>query len=134
MVSDVARTIEYYRDRLGFAFVMGVPAGSQEVVKTFDKAQPLDFAIMQQGGVGLMFQSRGSLEEELPQMRGRPIGATATFYIEVADVRRLYARLADQVEIAAELHRTFYGKEEFAVQDCNGYFLWFAGNAESSGR
>jgi uncharacterized glyoxalase superfamily protein PhnB len=127
MVTDVGRTVAYYRDILGFAFVMGVPPDSQEVVTQFDGPRPLAFAIMQQGSVQIMFQSQQSLVEELPQVRDKPVGATATFYIELADARQLYQRLRNQVEIVSALHRTFYGKEEFGIQDCNGYFLWFAG-------
>ena len=126
MVSDVNRTVEYYRDILGFAFVGGVPPNSQQGVAQFDKAQPLAFAMMKQGNVEFMFFVQQSFVEELPQMRDRPIGATAELYIDLPDVRPLYQRLRNRVKIITDLHRTFYGKDEFVIQDCDGYYLCFA--------
>ena len=127
MVSDVGSTVEYYRDVLGFAFVGGVPPKSQEGVTKFDKAKPLAFAMMKQGNVEFMFMSQPGFVEELPLLRDKPIGATAELYIELPDARQLYQKLRNQVHVVTDLHRTFYGKEEFVIQDCNGYLLCFAG-------
>ena len=129
MVSDVGRTVEYYRDVLGFAFVGGVPPNSQEGVTQFNKAQALAFAMMKQGNVEFMFFVQQSFVEELPQSRDKPIGATVEFYIDLPGVQQLYQRLRNRVSIITELHRTFYGKDEFVIQDCNDYFLCFAGPA-----
>ncbi len=129
MVSDVNRTVEYYRDVLGFAFVGGVPPKSQQGVTQYDKTQPLAFAMMKQGSVEIMFYVQQSFVEELPQLRDKPIGATTEFYIDLPDVRQLYQRLRDRVKIITDLHRTFYGKDEFVIEDCNGYLLCFASPA-----
>jgi len=127
MVPDVNRAVEYYRDVLGFAFVVGVRPNSQEVIAQYDSATPLAFAIVQQGRVQFMFQSQQSFLDEMPQLRDRPLGATATFYVEVADAGLLCRQLQGQADFVSPLHRTFYGKEEFSVRDANGYILCFAG-------
>ncbi|HUS72520.1 MAG TPA: hypothetical protein VMY06_05585, partial [Sedimentisphaerales bacterium] len=55
------------------------------------------------------------------------IGGSLTFYIEVQDVKGLYAKLKDKVTIVKDMRTTFYGKQEFYIRDCNGYILTFAG-------
>jgi catechol 2,3-dioxygenase-like lactoylglutathione lyase family enzyme len=72
MMPDVNRTLEYYRDILGFDFVIGVPHDSQEIIAQYDSTTPLAFALMQQGSVQFMFQSQQSFLEEIPQLRTRP--------------------------------------------------------------
>jgi len=73
MVEDVARTLDYYLDVLGFEFVMGVAQGSRQAVMSYTRAVTLDFAIMRRDGVELMFQRRGSPSLE----RSKNIGITS---------------------------------------------------------
>ena len=115
MVEDVARTLEFYRETLGF-----------EVQTTVPEQAPFDFAIVQRDGVELMFQSRSSLSENVPALAGAPIGASQTFYIEVDGVQDLYQALRDKVEIVVDFHTTFYGTREFYFRDINGYVLSFS--------
>ena len=115
MVEDVAQTLTFYKDVLGF-----------EVVMTLPEAEPFDFAIVTRDGVELMFQSRESLSENVPALTGSPIGASQTFYIEVTGINELYERLRDKVEIVVDLHTTFYGTKEVYFRDVNGYILSFS--------
>jgi uncharacterized glyoxalase superfamily protein PhnB len=121
MVEDVSWTIEFYRDTLGFQLMLTVP-----------EAAPLNFAIMRRDGVELMFQSRASLSENVPALKGCSIGASQTFYIEVENIARLYDQLRDKVEIVVDLHTTFYNTQEFYFRDVNGYILSFSEAAQSS--
>ena len=115
MVEDVARTLAFYRETLGF-----------QVLTTLPEQEPFDFAMVQRDGVELMFQSRSSLSENVPALTGSPIGASQTFYIEVTDLRDLYESLREKVEIVVDFHTTFYGTHEFYFRDLNGYILSFA--------
>ena len=115
MVEDVARTLAFYRETLGF-----------EVLTTLPEQEPFAFAILQRGGVELMFQSRLSLSDNVPALTGVPIGASQTFYIEVTGIRDLYETLRDKVEIVVDFHDTFYGTQEFYFRDINGYVLSFS--------
>ena len=58
---------------------------------------------------------------------GQQTSGSLTFYIDVEDVKQLYAKLKDKVTIIKDMHTTFYGKREFYIRDCNGYILTFAG-------
>jgi uncharacterized glyoxalase superfamily protein PhnB len=115
MVEDVRKTLDFYRDILGF-----------EVVMTLPEIAPLDFAIVQRDGVELMFQSRKSLSENVPALAGSAIGASQTFYIDVTGITDLYEQLQDKVEIVVNLHTTFYGTQEMYFRDNNGYILSFS--------
>ena len=119
MVEEVAPTLKFYREVLGF-----------EVVMTLPEQAPFDFAIVQRDGVELMFQSRASLSENVPALAGSPIGASQTFYIEVTGLDALYPQLRDRVEIVVDLHTTFYGTREFYFRDVNGYILSFSEPAQ----
>ena len=115
MVEDVQKTLTFYRDVLGFEAIMTLP----------DTA-PFDFSIVKRDGVELMFQSRRSLSENVPALTGSSLGASQTFYIEVAGLDDLYEQLRDRVEIVVDLHTTFYGTQEFYFRDINGYILSFS--------
>ncbi len=119
MVEDVNRTVEFYRDVLGFEVQVTVPDGGPA-------AGPLDWAMLTRGGVTLMFQSRASLAGEIPALADTPIGGAVTFYTEVEGVEALHAQLGGRVEIVQPLHDTFYGTREFCFRDCNGYLISFS--------
>lgn len=119
MVENVNRTVEFYRDVLGF-----------EVTATVPEDGIFGWANTRNGAVEIMFQARLSLEEEIPLLKDRPVGASLSFYIDAGDqVTTLYEQLKDKVQLAQDLHTTFYGATEFAIVDCNGYILAFAGPA-----
>jgi lactoylglutathione lyase len=73
-----------------------------------------------------MFQSRASLGGEIPALQQREIGGALTFYINTEGIKELYADLQNKVSIVQEMHTTFYGAQEFAIQDSNGYILSFS--------
>jgi len=126
MVEDVNRTVEFYQEVLGFEFVRGVIEELQEILTTYQQDRSLDYAMMKCGNVEVMFQAKRSLAEALPLLRGREIGGTFTLYMALDNVSELYARIKDKVTIVKGLHTTFYGMQEFYIEDCNGYILTFA--------
>ena len=75
MVEDVNRTIDFCQKVLGFEVVMAVPETGR-----------LDWVLLKNGGVELMFQSRESLAAELPVLKERTGGGPLTFYIETTDL------------------------------------------------
>jgi len=126
MVEDVNRTVEFYQEVLGFEFVMGVIEELQEILTSYQQDRLLDYAMMKCGNVEMMFQAKRSFIEALPLLRGRGIGGTLTLYMELDSVSELYVRIKDKVTIVKDLHTTFYGMQEFYIEDCNGYILAFA--------
>ena len=129
MVDDVNRTVEFYRNVLGFEFVMGVPEDSQEIVTAKQNDQALGFAIVKCDNVEMMFQAKKSLAREIPEFSGMKIGGSLTFYVQVDNVEGLYEELKEKVTIIRDLQTTFYGTREFYIRDCNGYVLTFAQGA-----
>ena len=59
-------------------------------------------------------------------LKGREIGASVSFYIEVEDINTIYNEIKEKAEVVKELETTWYGMQEFYVKDCNGYILGFA--------
>ncbi len=132
VVPSVDDALDFYERILGFGLVMGVPAGSQEIVTARVGDTPLAFAVIKCDDVEIMLQSQESLSQELPGLKGQSIGGSVTLYIRVADARKLYYNIHRKVTILKDLHTTFYGAEEFYIRDCNGYVLTFAGSPKES--
>ena len=115
MVEDVNAAVDWYKDMLDFELVMSNPESG-----TFE------WAMLQSGEVKLMFESRASLEGELPALKEKPVGASGSFFIRLDDVKALYDKISGKVKIVSDLKKTFYGSEEFSITDNNGYILTFA--------
>ncbi len=124
IVPDVARTVDYYRDLLGFEFSLGVLEGTADAAFEYT-GQPLAFAIIQRDQVELMLQSADSVAEDLGDYRPGS-GDVVALYYDVDDVDSLRAQIPDDVEVIVEMSETFYGSREFHLRDCNGVIVGFA--------
>jgi lactoylglutathione lyase len=115
VVSDVAQSMAFYRDRLGFT-----------VQDTVPDAAPYVFAIMESGGVQIYLNAPEPAIEEYPAMKGRPLGGTFTMFIEVTGIERTYEELKAHMPIVRPLETKWYGVAEFVVADPDGYLITFA--------
>jgi uncharacterized glyoxalase superfamily protein PhnB len=115
MVEDVGRSIAYYTDVLGFNLVARVP----------EEGEPIVWAMLQRDDVTMMLQERKCFEEDLPNVAKGPIGASLTFFVNVAGINDLYEQLKGRVEIVIDLRDTWYGQREFAFKDPDGYVLMY---------
>lgn len=113
MVKNVKETIAFYEEKLGFQKVLSVP----------ESGDVLNFAILVKDKISIMLQEQHNLIEEYPALNTEEIKPTFTLFITVSDVAALYEELKDKVTLAKDLHKTFYGKDEFAVFDNNGNIL-----------
>ncbi len=113
MVKNVKETIAFYEEKLGFHKVLSVP----------ESGDVLNFAILVKDKISIMLQEQHNLIEEYPALNTEEIKPTFTLFITVSNVAALYEELKDKVTLAKELHKTFYGKDEFAVFDNNGNIL-----------
>lgn len=113
MVANVKETIKYYEEKLGFQKVVSVP----------EEGEVINFAILSKDKISVMFQEQKNLLEEYKTLQKDVIIPTFTLFITVDDVVKMYEELRNKVKIAKELHKTFYGKEEFAIFDNNGNVL-----------
>ena len=130
MVEDVAATVRFYQEVLGYELVVGVVTmakGEEEhnfVMELSDEIS-LDWANIKGDDTEFMFQSRESLGGEIPVLKEVAIGASQTLYLRIDDVDAHYAKCCDKVEVVAEPTNKFYGMREWYLKDNNGYILCF---------
>lgn len=122
MVADVNATVNYYKTKLGFETVMVV----DEKKGDGTSGVPFVWAMLKKDNVEIMLQREDSLIEELPEFKGLEIGGTFTLYIRMQDVKSFYNKIKNKVKIKKDIHKTFYGADEFVIKDINGYFIYFA--------
>jgi lactoylglutathione lyase len=115
IVSNVERSIAFYRDTLGFSVVQTVPDES-----------PYVFAIVKAGPVQIFLNAPEPAIAEYPAFKDRPIGGTLTLFIDVVNIRHSYEELQGKVPIVMPLERKWYGVTEFAFSDPDGYLITFA--------
>jgi uncharacterized glyoxalase superfamily protein PhnB len=115
IVSDVARSIAFYRDVLGF-----------EVTATVPETAPYVFAAVQCGPIEIFLNAPDPAIAEYPAFKDRPIGGTLTLFIEVARIKQTYESLKGAVKVVMPLEHKWYGVTEFAFVDPDGYVITFA--------
>jgi catechol 2,3-dioxygenase-like lactoylglutathione lyase family enzyme len=111
IVSDMAATLSFYRDRLGFAL-------------TFQEPPPNDFfAIVRRDGAMIMFKDVGV--EPLPNCQREP-AARWDAYLYVPDPDALAEEFTSRgVTFSLPLKDTEDGLRGFELRDANGYVLFF---------
>jgi uncharacterized glyoxalase superfamily protein PhnB len=121
-VDAVEPCLPFWVDRLGFAKTVEVPDGNS-----------LGFAILAKDGVEIMYQSRASVEKDIPPLAKSASAALPAMglFIEVSDIDAV-ERALEGIAHVIPRRRTFYGMEEIVVRDPGGYVVVFAqptGNA-----
>jgi catechol 2,3-dioxygenase-like lactoylglutathione lyase family enzyme len=115
VVADVARSIVFYRDVLGFTLTRTVP----------DEG-PFVFASLESGPVEIFLNAMDAAAADYPAFKGRPIGGTLTQFIMVTGIRQMHDTLAGRVTTVMPLEKKWYGVTEFAISDPDGYLITFA--------
>jgi len=127
-VEDVQRSVMFYTQVLGFTLKMCVDEEKQPF-NTIEETKSYLWANVMHGDVGVMFQQKRSFEDDLG-VSVDDIGATVSFYIEVADAPALYKRIKSKADIHKALDTTWYGAKEFYIKDPDGYILGFSSMGE----
>ena len=115
MVDNMAEALSFYEDMLGFEVALCIP-----------DRESADWAMLRNGSVSIMCQSRRSLEGDIPVLRGKLTGGTAAFYCQVQNIDRLYDHLLGRARILKTIEQNMYGSTEFTMQDPFGYIFTFA--------
>lgn len=115
MVNDVNETLDYYTNVLGFDLVDTNPVSGE-----------FEWGYVMLNSVGLMFQEVKSIKNEYPQLKDLKVGGALTLYIRVKNINDLFENIKDQVTIVKPMNTTFYGTNEFAIEDVNGFILTFS--------
>jgi uncharacterized glyoxalase superfamily protein PhnB len=115
-VDAVEPCLPFWVERLGFAKTVEVPDGDS-----------LGFAILAKDGVEIMYQSRASVEKDIPPLAKGASGALPAMglFIEVSDIDAVERALSGIPHVIPR-RRTFYGMDEIVVRDPGGYVVVFA--------
>ena len=135
MADDVNETALFYQNILGFSLIVGVADFEKEmedgnIVMELKEGQKIDWVNMKMNPENpaseeFMFQSRKSLEHDVPALEGVSIGASQTLYLRTKDVDAQFASIKDKVEVIQEPITRFYGMREWYFKDINGYILCY---------
>lgn len=115
VVRDLARSLAFYRDVLGFTISMSVPEAPSYV-----------FVGLERDSVPVFLNDVKAAVEDYPAMASTPPGGTATMFFIVTDVDALHEVVAPRAPIVMPLKTQFYGMREFAVTDPDGHVITFA--------
>ena len=115
LVRDVAKSLAFYRDVLGFTMGETVP----------DKA-PFVFVWMKRGEVSVFLNDIKAAAHDYPAAERLPQGGTATLFFVIAGVDAYHAAVAPKANVIMPLKTQFYGMREFAITDPDGHIITFA--------
>jgi glyoxalase/bleomycin resistance protein/dioxygenase superfamily protein len=114
VVDEIEPCLSFWIERLGFEKTTEVPEGSK-----------LGFVILRKDDVEVMYQSRESVEKDVPAMLSERGGHSIGLFIEVSDVGAIERALAGFDVILAR-RKTFYGMDEVGVREPGGNPVIFA--------
>jgi uncharacterized glyoxalase superfamily protein PhnB len=113
--AEIEPCVKFWVERFGFEKTMEVPDGNK-----------LAFAIVQKGGVELMYQSFASADKDAPASTSQAVRKGPTFlYVEVGNLDEVIGALKG-TEVVMPVRTTFYGSREIGVTDPAGHFVTFA--------
>ena len=121
IVSDIDRSLRFYRDVLGFSVVTTVP-----------DAAPFVFVWLQRDNIHVFLNAREGVSEDLPVLASRAIGGTNTLFMVLESdsaetgVDALFAEVSGKASVVMPLKTQFYGMREFGIEDPDGYVILFA--------
>jgi uncharacterized glyoxalase superfamily protein PhnB len=113
-VSDIGRSLDFYRDIAGFELVsprQAVERWRWAHIKTGD----CELMLSESGGPAMQAASTDSSQDE-----GWPV----IYYFYPEDVVALHAEVKRKGLQASDLRVTFYGMKEFELRDPDGHILW----------
>jgi len=113
---EIESCVAFWVDRLGFEKTAEVPEGDK-----------LGFAMLQKGGVELMYQSYASAEKDVQDARIAELARKGpTFlFVEVDDLEATIAAIKG-AQVIIPKRTTFYGSTEIGIRDPAGHVVTFA--------
>lgn len=114
VVDEIEPCLPFWLDRLGFEKTAEVPEGSK-----------LGFVILKKDDVEVMYQSRESVEKDVPALLPEQDGHPIALFVEVSDVAAVEQAL-NGFEVILPRRKTFYGMDEFGVKEPGGTPVVFA--------
>jgi catechol 2,3-dioxygenase-like lactoylglutathione lyase family enzyme len=115
LVRDVAKSLTFYRDVLGFTLGETVP----------DK-EPFVFVWMKKDDVSVFLNDIKAAAHDYPPAASMPQGGTAALFFIITDVDGYHAKVGPKAQVIMPLKTQFYGMREFAITDPDGHIITFA--------
>ncbi|HEX2190558.1 MAG TPA: VOC family protein [Longimicrobiaceae bacterium] len=112
-VEAIEPALPFWTDRLGFEKTAEVPEGDR-----------LGFVILRKGGVEVMYQTRASVQGDVPELAGTPMGGSLLF-VQVEDLDAV-ERALEGIAPVVPRRKTFYGADELIVREPAGNVVTFA--------
>jgi hypothetical protein len=103
-VEAIEPCLGFWVDRLGFTKTIEVPHG-----------EALGFAAVESGAVEVMYQSRASLEDDVPALAEGPFARSGALFIEIESLEAILPKL-EGVEVVVPERMTSYGAREIFVR------------------
>jgi len=128
-VSDLRESVHFYQSVLGFTLTAAVPETHDGVDPELIEGKNYVFAMMKNGDVELMFQRSDSFKHDVEIATNEIIGASVSFYIEIAGIQEFYNEIKGKVPAITAMKTTWYGVNEFYMKDNSGYILGFGEKA-----
>lgn len=128
-VAEIEPCLPFWTEQLGFEVTATVPHGDR-----------IGFAMLQKGGVELMYQSLASIQEDLGSasaasghegLPDRLAGSTTTLFIEVDALDPVIEAL-EGADVVVPRRQTFYGMDEIFVRAPCGSLVGFAAQVEGA--
>lgn len=114
IVDAIEPCLPFWTERLGF-----------EVTVTVPHEDAIGFAILARDGVELMYQTKASVEADVPGANRTGRTQSCALYLDVTDVDAT-ARALEGAEITVPRRKTFYGADEIGVREPGGHVVVFA--------
>lgn len=111
-VDAIEPCLSFWTDRLGFVLTVQVP-----------HEERLGFVILAKDGLEVMYQSRASLDADVPGVAAT--GHGVTLYIDVDDINAV-ERVMAGFDVVVPRRTTFYGADEIFVRAPCGTVVGFA--------
>ncbi len=115
VVDAVEPCLQFWTERFGFARENEVPGPDG----------PLQFAIVKQGDVEVMYQTRASVLADRPNDANELMGHSTALFITTDDLDAV-ERALEGAPVVQARHKTFYGSEEIYVREPGGNTVGFA--------
>lgn len=112
-VEEIEPSLPFWTERLGFEVTTEVPEGDR-----------LGFVILAREGVEVMYQTRASVEGDVPAVADTPMGG-AILFVEVEALDPVVEALHG-IEVVVPRRETFYGADEIWVREPAGNLVGFA--------
>ena len=113
LVDSIEPVLDFWTVRLGFTRTTEVPHNDS-----------IGFVILERDGIQVMYQTRGSVEADVPSLADAPGGGTFLF-IEVDDLNAIATAL-EGISPVVPRRKTFYGADELIVREPGGNVVTFA--------